>query len=1038
MNPLRFPLVRLILLLAALSNPARADDIDAAFARTDGTARPAVYWFWMGHNMTKEGITGDLEALKDAGFGGTIMCNLGDVCNPWGGPIPNSPLPPLVPYSSDAWWELIRHAASESHRLGLEFGFHNCPGYESNGGTWITPELAMQEVVFSQTPVGGGDSVFLTLPKPTVDPHSEGPFPVFNEDNGQLERPIIPGRINYYKDIAVLAMPADGVVGKNQVIDLSAQMSADGVLRWTPPAGKWVVYRFGHTTMGMLIQPAPWKATGLECDKMSATAIEFHMNHVIGEIRKHCPGQIGNGIDFLWFDSYEAGTPSWTPKMREEFLSRRGYDMTPYLATFANRLIGSPEETGKFKDDFSRTIKDLYRDIDFGVTEKVAHAAGLQIRSEPYGGPWVVSEAIPHFDQVAAEFWNNNGKYGPYAVEDVAAGCKLAGQNVIFSEAFTAGPESSKYTETPAFIKPIGDAGFCDGINRLMLHRFTSEPWGDKYKPGLVMGQWGTHFDRTQTWWEPGKAWVKYLQRCQGLLQWGARVVEGGDFHALGAGASQVKFAHRRGPGGDVYFVADLARESRNVKCTFAVTGRQPEWWDPVTGTKRDLPDFTIANGKTVIPISFAPAQSGFVVFRNFRNPVAAAPAVHTGNFPGSKTVAEVSGAWRVSFDPKWGGPAAAAFPTLVDWTQRPEAGIRYYSGTATYRTAFDAPAGAGSGLSLDLGVVHDLARVRINGTDLGVVWTAPWHVAIPAGLLKSTGNDLEIEITNCWANRQIGDEQEPADCEWLPGYMGNGGFLKRFPDWFTNGTPRPSKGRYTFTTWNYFTKDSALEPSGLIGPVKVVAEDWSQEAQNANSFAGAPVSAPGAPVLVRAAASEGEMAGYESDVAPSLVKAGADTCASVEDTSANANGDGASDAGAIRNGTTLNGSGDADTLNDGKTYRGYGEGNSVTFHLNVGAHPGGYDLTEIRTFAGHGDARAGQNYTVSVATANAPQTFVKLTDAAIDCPSGGSTEVRITKAAGGVLENRVCAVRLDFHNGPAGFDVYREINVIGKPHAGL
>jgi hypothetical protein len=1044
MNPLRSLLVRLLLLLAVLTIPARADDIEEAFAKTTGTARPTVYWFWMGHNMTKEGITGDLEALKEEGFGGTTMCNLGDVCDPWPGAIANSPLPALVPYSSDAWWDLIQHAASESHRLGLEFGFHNCPGYESNGGTWITPELSMQEVVYSQTPVTGPDAVFVTLPKPVVDPHAQMSFPVLNEDNGKVEKPIIPGRMTYFKDIAVLAMPAEGAVSKDQIIDLSSQMNGDGVLRWTPPAGKWVIYRFGHTTMGALIQPAPWKATGLECDKMSAEAVEFHMNHVIGEIQKHCPGMIGNGIDFLWFDSYEAGTPTWTPKMREEFSSRRGYDMTPFLGTFANRLIGSPEETGKFKDDFSRTIKDLYRDIDFGVTEKVAHAAGLKIRSEPYGGPWVISEVIPHFDQVAGEFWNSNGKYGPYAVTDVSAGAKLAGQNVVNAEAFTAGPDSSKYTETPEFIKPIGDAAFCDGVNRFMLHRFTEEPFGDKYKPGIVMGQWGTHFDRTQTWWEPGKAWVKYLERCQGLLQWGQRIVENGDFHAAGAGAAQVKFLHRKGPNGDVYFVADLARESRNVNCTFAVTGRQPEWWDPVTGATRDLPDFTFADGKTVIPISFAPAQSGFVVFRK---PVEAAPTEHKGNFPGEKTVAEVAGAWKVSFDPKWGGPAEPAdFPALVDWTQRPEAGIRYYSGTATYKTTFDVPGNAMDGLSLDLGVVHDLARVRINGKDLGVAWTAPWKVAIPADLLKPTGNELEIEITNCWANRQIGDEQEPPDCEWTPGFMGNGGFLKRFPDWFTNGTPRPSKGRYTFTTWNYFTKDSKLEPSGLIGPVRVVGEDWTQQAPVADSFVATAVSAPGAPILVRAAATAGEMASYENDIAPSLVKVGASSCASVEDTSANSNGDGASNADAIRNGTTLNGSGGAETLDDGKTYRGYGDGNSVTFHLNLEANPGGYDLTEIRSFAGHSDARAGQNYTVSVAYANASgaQTFVKLADGTIDCPGGGSTELRITEAAGGVLDNHagasgagVSAVRLDFHNGAAGFDVYREINVIGKPHTG-
>ena len=82
------------------------------------------------------------------------------------------------------------------------------------------------------------------------------------------------------------------------------------------------------------------------------------------------------------------------------------------------------------------------------------------------------------------------------------------------------------------------------------------------------------------------------------------------------------------------------------------------------------------------------------------------------------------------------------------------------------------------------------------------MVWTAPWRVAVPAGAAQAVGNQLEIEVTNCWVNRLVGDEQEPPDCEWLPGYQGYGGYLKKFPAWFVHGTERPSKGRYTFTTW--------------------------------------------------------------------------------------------------------------------------------------------------------------------------------------------------------------------------------------------
>ena len=361
----------------------------------------------------------------------------------------------------------------------------------------------------------------MTLPRPTVDPRAPG-NPVYNDETGKVEHPVIPARKTYYQDIAVLALPAEGVAAKEQVIDLSSKMSADGRLTWTPPQGRWIVYRFGHTTTGALIQPAPWKATGLECDKMNPEAVAFHLNHVLGELKKHCADVIGHGLEYIWFDSYEAGTPNWTPKMREEFRARRGYELTPFLATFAKRTVGSDGGEPRVPGGFRAHGEDLYRDVDFGVSAQIGHAAGLQIRSEPYEGPWVVSEVVPKFDQVAAEFWRKNGgKYAPYMVKEVVAGARAAHQNVVTAEAFTAYPVESQWDETPEALKPAGDLAFCEGINRFMLHRFTHEPFGLKYRPGIVMGQWGTHFDRTQTWWEPGKAYVQYLTRCQGLLQWG-------------------------------------------------------------------------------------------------------------------------------------------------------------------------------------------------------------------------------------------------------------------------------------------------------------------------------------------------------------------------------------------------------------------------------------------------------------------------------------------------------------------------------------
>ena len=184
-----------------------------------------------------------------------------------------------------------------------------------------------------------------------------------------------------------------------------------------------------------------------------------------------------------------------------------------------------------------------------------------------------------------------------------------------------------------------------------------------------------------------------------------------------------------------------------------------------------------------------------------------------------------------MQFDPAWGGPKKpVTFARLEDWTTNADAGIKYFSGTAIYTKSFDVSSSQISDEPatryLNLGVVNHIARVKLNNKDLGVVWTAPWQVKIPPGLLKIHGNLLEIEVSNVWANRLIGDEQEPPDCEWIPGYISGGYSLKEFPDWFLKKQPRPSKGRYCFTTWNYFTKDSPLISSGLLGPVRIMKDE--------------------------------------------------------------------------------------------------------------------------------------------------------------------------------------------------------------------
>ena len=250
-------------------------------------------------------------------------------------------------------------------------------------------------------------------------------------------------------------------------------------------------------------------------------------------------------------------------------------------------------------------------------------------------------------------------------------------------------------------------------------------------------------------------------------------------------------FTHRNLPDGEIYFVSNQKDRAEQVNCAFRVADKQPELWNAVTGERRLLPEWSEANGQTIVPLAFAPKQSWFVVFRQPGKSVANGAK----NFPELKTVATLTDKWDVAFDPKWGGPAHVEFAQLTDWIKNADEGIKFYSGTATYRTAFDLPASALAAseekLYLDLGKVCDVATVRLNGQNLGTVWVAPWHVDISSAV-KVGQNFLEITVVNPWNNRLVGDAKLPAE------------------------------QRRTSLSLQTVKPDAPLQSAGLLGPVTV------------------------------------------------------------------------------------------------------------------------------------------------------------------------------------------------------------------------
>lgn len=253
-------------------------------------------------------------------------------------------------------------------------------------------------------------------------------------------------------------------------------------------------------------------------------------------------------------------------------------------------------------------------------------------------------------------------------------------------------------------------------------------------------------------------------------------------------------YIHRQVDATDLYFVANRSKKAETLRLTFRVTGRAPELWNPMTGERRFADAYQEREGRTTLPLEFSPCGSWFVVFRT---PASAHPARAEKNNANYVSRHTLSGDWTVNFDPHWGGPASATFEGLTSWTARPEPGIRFYSGTATYRKSFDVkPDLVGKATWLDLGVVHEIASVRLNGRDLGIVWAPPFRVNV-GEVLKSTGNELEIEVVNFWPNRIIGD------------------------------AALPEEKRLTRTNVRKLTADTPLMESGLLGPVQIVEETW-------------------------------------------------------------------------------------------------------------------------------------------------------------------------------------------------------------------
>ena len=499
------------------------------FSNLSDKARPYTYWFWMNGNITKEGITKDLEAMHHIGVGGVFNLEGGTG-------IPKGP----VTYLSPEWSELKAHAIKEAARLGIDYIMHNCPGWSSSGGPWITPEQSMQTLTWSETEVEGGTDVEILLPQPrTVLNYYKDvavlAFPTF--DNGKPVpfsdwKQLNNSAFNHLGKIAIQDYDKEQVIRKEDVIDLSAQMDTAGVLRWTVPQGKWTVIRIGHTSTGQRNCAAPDTGLGLECDKFSKEAIRLHFNQMMDRLYPLIKPYIGKIQIGLEIDSWEVGMQNWTSGFEDEFFERAGYDLIKYLPAMTGKIVGSREETERFLWDVRRTQADLLADNYYGEFDALCNQYGLVSYCEPYDrGPMEELQIGSRVDGVMGEFWNGlsaifqNNLMMRRTTKLASSIAHINGQKVVGAEAYTSEPESGRWQEYPFALKAVGDKAFTEGINRMVVHRYAMQPHPTA-APAMTLGPWGIHFDRTNTLWEPSRAWMDYLNRCQTILQEGLFVAD--------------------------------------------------------------------------------------------------------------------------------------------------------------------------------------------------------------------------------------------------------------------------------------------------------------------------------------------------------------------------------------------------------------------------------------------------------------------------------------------------------------------------------
>ncbi|MCU0449437.1 MAG: hypothetical protein MUC97_06255 [Bernardetiaceae bacterium] len=492
------------------------------FRRPPLEARPKALWCWVDGNFDLAEITHELQEAKAKGMGGFDIWDVRAVVDE------AQAVPAGPPFMGPESVQAIGHAVREAGRLGLELGLIVSSGWNA-GGPWTRPEHTTMGLFRTARTLTGPGRQAVSLPFPTLPDQ----FP----DQGRRQgRAAIArgadGLPQFYRNVAVLAVPLrpDSTMAPGAVLDLTAQLRPDGTLDWQVPPGAWRLTRYVCAPTGQpLISHSP-NAYGPMIDHFSAEATEAHLLHFINLLQPQIGDFKKSALKYLYTDSYEVRGEMWTPKLREEFQRRKGYDLLPYLPVLEGLIVKDRATSERFQHDYRQVLSDLIIDNHYAKGREVCARYGLGFVAEAAGPgqpihncPFESLRSSGVLSYPRGEFWH---KHRPakrpdegdllHVIKGVASASHIYNQKFVEAEAFTS---VWLWQESLAELKPTADRAFCEGLNRVVFHTFPHTPKAAG-QPGWVYA-FGTQVSENQPWWPKAGPFMDYLGRCSYLLQQG-------------------------------------------------------------------------------------------------------------------------------------------------------------------------------------------------------------------------------------------------------------------------------------------------------------------------------------------------------------------------------------------------------------------------------------------------------------------------------------------------------------------------------------